>query len=463
MANDNLKLMIDAVVNTLKIDGAMKKFRAENSKLNIEISTQNLTKQLQDVKTKLKDAFKNLSPDMAQQAKDLRNKINKDVGSIASPKSRWGTEAVAGGLSRIKENTKALEDLLNKQKQIDLEKQNALNKQKSQLQEIEVKNAENAETERQRIKDIENTRANAQRNELARIQKKAEAQQEASRKLSEKYCENIEKEIKRDKNIENDRANATRNYIDQQTKLGNAAAQKAKVFMAGTGNYAPTDSLSDAKRKAEAIIRINNSMANMSPDNMFKANAKIKTLSGEMDVLGKSFKKTTTESDNFIQKLGASAKQFVYYQIAIRGMYEALNQLRLGIQYIKDLDKEMTSIQLVTGQSDESLNTLAKSYNTLGKEMGVSTLEVAKGSLEFIRQGKTAEETATLIKNSTQLSKLANMDAAASSEALTSIMNGFKMEAEETTQVVDKLVKYLPKHMVTYGYNNYCINLCFMV
>ena len=69
-------------------------------------------------------------------------------------------------------------------------------------------------------------------------------------------------------------------------------------------------------------------------------------------------------------------------------------------------------------------------------------------SLEFIRQGKNAEETATLIKNSMMMSKLANMSSVESTEALTAIMNGYKLSAEETTSVVDRLVaiKFVATH-----------------
>lgn len=61
-------------------------------------------------------------------------------------------------------------------------------------------------------------------------------------------------------------------------------------------------------------------------------------------------------------------------------------------------------------------------------------------SLEFVRQGKSAEETAVLIRSSTMMSKLGNMEAADATEKLTSMMNGFKIEAEGTGEIVDKLV-----------------------
>lgn len=140
------------------------------------------------------------------------------------------------------------------------------------------------------------------------------------------------------------------------------------------------------------------------------------------------------------ESMAGAIKQTVSYSLSIGLVYGALNQLKEGIQYVKDLNKELTNIQLVTGGTDAETAKLATGYNDLAKEMGATTIEIAKGSLEFIRQGKTAEETATLIKNSTMMAKLGNMDEAASSEALTSIMNGFKLTAEETGAVVDKLV-----------------------
>jgi hypothetical protein len=121
-------------------------------------------------------------------------------------------------------------------------------------------------------------------------------------------------------------------------------------------------------------------------------------------------------------------------------MYAALNQIRMGVQYIKDLDKELTNVQVVTGMSEESVQNLALGYNGLAKEMGVTTLEVAKGSLEWLRQGKTAEQANELVKSSMVLSKLGNLDAAQSTEYLTSMMNGFKLEAKDSIGVIDKLI-----------------------
>lgn len=149
---------------------------------------------------------------------------------------------------------------------------------------------------------------------------------------------------------------------------------------------------------------------------------------------------STRAASSFSAEMGAVIRRTLESAATLGLLYGALNQLRQGVQYIVELNKEMVSIQLVTGGTKEEIDSLAMGYNALAKEMKLSTKDVAAGSLEFVRQGKTAEETAILIRNSTIMSKLGNMEAADSSEALTSIMNGFKLEAEETGDVVSKLV-----------------------
>ena len=62
-------------------------------------------------------------------------------------------------------------------------------------------------------------------------------------------------------------------------------------------------------------------------------------------------------------------------------------QLRQGIsdviQKVKDFDKAMTDIQMVTGKSDSSVKQLLADYSELAKELGTTTEAVAEG--EFVR------------------------------------------------------------------------------
>lgn len=143
---------------------------------------------------------------------------------------------------------------------------------------------------------------------------------------------------------------------------------------------------------------------------------------------------------NLATEMGAVIRRTLESAATLGLMYGALNQLRQGVDYIKDLDKELTNVQVVTGMSQESVESLAMGYNDLAKEMGVTTLEVAKGSLEFLRQGKSVQEAGELVKTTMVLSKLGNIEAAQATEYLTSTMNGFKLEAKDSMSIVDKII-----------------------
>lgn len=138
--------------------------------------------------------------------------------------------------------------------------------------------------------------------------------------------------------------------------------------------------------------------------------------------------------------IAMNAKKVAMWAVATGAFYGTLAQIKKGIQYLKDLDVEMTNIAVVTGMTNAEVGQLAIQYNELATALGSTTIEIAKGSLEWFRQGKTVQETAKLMEQTMMLAKLGNMESAQSTEYLTSIINGFKLEAEETALVVDKLI-----------------------
>lgn len=143
---------------------------------------------------------------------------------------------------------------------------------------------------------------------------------------------------------------------------------------------------------------------------------------------------------NYTEMLALAIKKIAIWMIGTQAIYGSLQQIREGVQYIKDLNKEMTNIQIVSGMSSKSIQQLAIDYNKLAKELSVTTLDVAKGSLEWIRQGKSAKETSQLLRASVMMGTLANIDQAKSTEYLTSIINGYKLSMNEVMGTIDKLV-----------------------
>lgn len=244
--------------------------------------------------------------------------------------------------------------------------------------------------------------------------------------ITQKYTENIAKDKKEILALENKSLALTKKQADEMERAG----KQADLFLERSKNLAGTPSVKTAISKAQEL-KVAVSEGDI---------AKVRKLKDELDLAKAALQTGRTGLDSWSEGMRNAIKQTVEYATSVGLVYGALRQLQQGIQYLKDLDKEMTAIQLVTGYTDEQVANLSIQFNGLAKELGATTLEVAKGSTEWFRQGKTIEETSQLMESSMMMSKLANMESAQATEYLTSIVNGFKLEAEDTQDVISKLV-----------------------
>ena len=131
----------------------------------------------------------------------------------------------------------------------------------------------------------------------------------------------------------------------------------------------------------------------------------------------------------------------------------ALQALRRAAQEAKDtvveLDKAATDLAIVTGSGSEEAYALLKEYNQMAQQLGATTTQISDAAAEWLRQGKTAAETATLIEQSMILSKVGAMESATATQNLTSAMRGYGMAVEDASRIVDKLTAIDLKAAVT--------------
>ena len=89
---------------------------------------------------------------------------------------------------------------------------------------------------------------------------------------------------------------------------------------------------------------------------------------------------------NFSTTMQRAIKQSFAYALAMRAVRLAQQKLNEAFKYAIDLNTEMTKIQVLQVEGAKTayeINNLADSFNRLAKEMGSSTLEVARGSVEW--------------------------------------------------------------------------------
>ena len=158
-------------------------------------------------------------------------------------------------------------------------------------------------------------------------------------------------------------------------------------------------------------------------------------LNGKIKAQGQDWKANNQK----VNELGDTIKKVFNYVLVYRGFQMLQQGIQKCIDTMKELDKAFTDIRLVTGGTQEETNQLAQDYNKLAKELGATTQEVAEGAGEWLRHGKTTEETTQLLKSSMTLSKVGAMESAEATELLTSSLNGYKLEAQDAMTVVDKI------------------------
>lgn len=157
----------------------------------------------------------------------------------------------------------------------------------------------------------------------------------------------------------------------------------------------------------------------------------------------KSLNQSISDSRKQVRGFGADLKtafeKMGVWLIAGDVFFKLIGALKDVVVQVKELDKALTSLQIVTQVSNAELENMAKIYIKMGRELGSTLTEVTSAANDFLRAGKTVVETNRLIEDSLLLSKIANINSADSTKYLISAMNAYGLKAREVTSVVDKL------------------------
>lgn len=146
---------------------------------------------------------------------------------------------------------------------------------------------------------------------------------------------------------------------------------------------------------------------------------------------------------NWLDVIGSGVKNTITRMFDYNGVYRILNRITQGlrqiVQQVTELDTAMFNLQVVSGDNREEVSALINDYSKLAKQLHTTTTQIAASANEWLRQGYEAGQANELIKASTYLSKLGMIEAGQATTYLTSMIKGFKLEAADAVNIVDKL------------------------
>lgn len=109
------------------------------------------------------------------------------------------------------------------------------------------------------------------------------------------------------------------------------------------------------------------------------------------------------------------------------------------ISAVKDYDSAMTNMQMATGISNNQAQELMNTYSDMGKQLKVTGVDVATSATEWMKQGKTIEESNKLAQDSIVLSKIGDLSSDDATRTITAAMKSYDLNESQVMDFVDQI------------------------
>jgi TP901 family phage tail tape measure protein len=239
---------------------------------------------------------------------------------------------------------------------------------------------------------------------------------------------------------------ANKTVFEKLTKLQQEEIDlnKEKVALAGELNnltiaqqQATSQAISEIPevvKANEAVKEYTNAKSQLIKATMDQAQANADTAQSELDV------------DVTQKKSKKSLLEKIFALFTFQKAMQFVNRtVRDAVKTIKDLDKAITDMALVTTLSREEAWKLVGAMQNLATETGLATSQIAGVVVQFIRQGRSIRDAFELAEVAAKSAKVAGIDASEAVDYLTAAVNGFGLAASGAEAIADKFAAIAAK------------------
>ena len=117
---------------------------------------------------------------------------------------------------------------------------------------------------------------------------------------------------------------------------------------------------------------------------------------------------------------------------------QASKLINNAVQEVKELDKELTQIGIVTKQTNGEMWDSFSTFNEAAAQLSTTTRQYLEGAKIFYQQGMNTSEVMEMVEATTKAAALSGIDFTEASKTLTAAINGYNMEATKAMDVTDK-------------------------
>lgn len=167
-----------------------------------------------------------------------------------------------------------------------------------------------------------------------------------------------------------------------------------------------------------------------------KISSSINAATSSVRTLENEFKNVNTAASG----LATTMRNIFSYAFGGSAIYAAMNSMRAAVNTTIELDTAMRDLRRVSDETESTYNNFMQTANETAIALGTTTAGAIEATTTFKQLGYSFKESSEYMSQMAMiLSNVGNMSASDAASSLVSILKGFRMEAEETTKIVDVL------------------------
>ena len=217
--------------------------------------------------------------------------------------------------------------------------------------------------------------------------------------------------------------------LEEKNAANNTKLQANKNLFGTNLNTWMNKNTSAAKVFAERLADIKSRLTSADATEFTHLENEFKAIQAEATQMGLT-------GSNAVKAMKSEFDRAVTSVVSLTAAFHAFKRM---VSTARELDDSLFNLQVATGKTREETKGILDTYNQMAGELGATTEQVAEAANDWLRTGRSLDETNELIKNSMILSKIGMIDTGDATQYLVSALNGYKLSAESALEVISKL------------------------
>ena len=182
--------------------------------------------------------------------------------------------------------------------------------------------------------------------------------------------------------------------------------------------------------------------ANMSLNDMYKTlnslgpagQRAFTSMYGQIAKIDTGLRNVSSATDKIMNTLGNTVR----WGLIASGFSQVMNAAHQSVEYVKELDKSLTNIMMVSGMSRDNMNQFAKYANEAAQRLGATTTQMTNAAKVFVQQGMSLQQSSQMGEYAVHLANISEQDSATTSDELTAMKNAFKLNIDDMGNAISK-------------------------